>query len=112
MGLHSEKYAKTVYDQVAHDSGQAGFGDSSIALFGKPGTGKFEFVLTGRHCTRRCDGDSVEGTAFGGPIFYGHAAEGFVEHPDHPLRVVPGAGIQNHLSIRVLAFVVRLDHRR
>ena len=84
MGLHSEKYAKTVYDQVVHDSGQAGFGDSSIALFGKPGTGKFEFVLTGRHCTRRCDGDSVEGTAFGGPIFYGHAAEGFVEKPHHP----------------------------
>ena len=69
MGLHSEKYAKTVYDQVLHDSGQAGFGDSSIAIFGKPETGKFEFVLTGRHCTRRCDGDSVDGTAFGGPIF-------------------------------------------
>lgn len=33
----------------------------------------FEFVLTGRHCTRRCDGDSVEGAAFGGPLFYGHA---------------------------------------
>ena len=54
MGLHSEKYAKTVYDQVVHDSGQAGFGDSSIAIIGKPGTGKFEFALTGRHCTRRC----------------------------------------------------------
>jgi hypothetical protein len=84
MGLHSDEYAKTVYDQVVHDSGQAGFGDSSIALFGKPGSGKFEFVLTGRHCTRRCDGDSVEGAAFGGPIFYGHAAEGFVEKPHHP----------------------------
>jgi len=84
MGLHSDQYAKAVYNQVVHDSGQAGFGDSSIALFGKPGTGKFEFVLTGRHCTRRCDGDSVDGTAFGGPIFYGHAAEGFVEKPDHP----------------------------
>ena len=84
MGLHSDQYAKTVYDQVVHDSGQAGFGDSSIALFGKPGSGKFEFVLTGRHCTRRCDGDSVEGAAFGGPIFYGHAAEGFVEKPHHP----------------------------
>ena len=33
MSLHSEKYAKTVYDQVVHDSGQAGFGDSSIAIF-------------------------------------------------------------------------------
>jgi hypothetical protein len=84
MGIHSEEYAETVYKQVEHDSGKEGFGGSSIALFGEPGTGKFEFVLTGRHCTRRCDGDSVEGTAFGGPIFYGHAAKGFNEKPDHP----------------------------
>jgi hypothetical protein len=26
----------------------------------------------------------VEGAAFGGPIFYGHAAQGFSERPDHP----------------------------
>ena len=84
MGLHSPEYAEKVMDQVIHDSGEAGFGDSSIALFGEPGTGKFEFVLTGRHCTRRCDGDSVEGAAFGGPIFYGHAAKGFYEKADHP----------------------------
>ena len=32
MGLHSDQYAKAVYNQVVHDSGQAGFGDSSIAL--------------------------------------------------------------------------------
>lgn len=84
MGIHSEEYADTVYKQVEHDSAKEGFGGSAIALFGEPGTGKFEFVLTGRHCTRRCDGDSVEGTAFGGPIFYGHAAKGFNEKPDHP----------------------------
>ena len=84
MGLHSEEWAKKVYGQVEHDGG---FGDSSIAIFGEPGTGKFEFVLTGRHCTRRCDGDSVEGAAFGGPIFYGHAADGFDEKPDHPNNV-------------------------
>src|SRR5688572_30867247 len=84
MGIHSEEYAETVYKQVEHDSGKEGFGGSSIAVFGEPGTGKFEFVLTGRHCTRRCDGDSVEGAAFGGPIFYGHAAKGFYEKPDHP----------------------------
>jgi hypothetical protein len=87
LGLHSPEYAATVLKQVEHDSGKAGFGSSSIALFGEPGTGKFEFVLTGRHCTRRCDGDSVEGTAFGGPIFYGHAAQGFNEKPDHPGNV-------------------------
>jgi hypothetical protein len=85
LGLHSPEYAEKVMQQVKHDSGKEGFeGGASVALFGEPGTGKFEFVLTGRHCTRRCDGDSVEGTAFGGPIFYGHAAEGFNEKPDHP----------------------------
>ncbi|MFT4550339.1 MAG: hypothetical protein ACI9MB_004316, partial [Verrucomicrobiales bacterium] len=84
LGLHSEGWAEKVYGQVEHDGG---FGESSIAIFGEPGTGKFEFVLTGRHCTRRCDGDSLEGAAFGGPIFYGHAAEGFEEKPGHPGNV-------------------------
>lgn len=83
LKAHSEEYAETVLKQVEHDSGRAGFGDSSIALFGDPGNGQFQFVLTGRHCTRRIDGDSVAGKAFGGPIFYGHAAEGFREGPDH-----------------------------
>ena len=84
LGLHSPEYAETVYRQVEHDSGKEGFGTCAIALFGNPGTGKFEFVLTGRHCTRRCDGDSVDGEAFGGPIFYGHAAKSANEPADHP----------------------------
>lgn len=83
MGLHSEQYAEEVLGQVAHDSGKAGFGASSVAIFGEPGKGKFQFVLTGRHCTRRCDNNSVPGVAFGGPIFYGHAAKSFDEEPDH-----------------------------
>lgn len=81
LKLHSPEYAGKVLDQVEHDGG---FNKGSIALFGEPGSGKFEFVYTGRHCTRRCDGDSVEGVAFGGPIFYGHAARGFHEEPTHP----------------------------
>ena len=88
LGLHSEEYAEQVVKQVDHDSGgSGGLSKSSLALFGEPGTGKFQFVLTGRHCTRRCDGDSVAGAAFGGPIFYGHAAQGFNEKPDHPGNV-------------------------
>jgi hypothetical protein len=83
-GLHSPEWADKVLAQVDHDGG---FHLSSIAIFGTPGTGKFEFVLTGRHVTRRCDGDSVEGTAFGGPIFYGHAAEDFYESERHPGNV-------------------------
>lgn len=84
-GLHSEEYKKEVWRQFDQDNkGDGGFGSASIAIFGEPGSGKYEFVLTGRHCTRRCDGDSAVGTAFGGPIFYGHAAKGFYEKPDHP----------------------------
>ena len=87
-GLHSEEYAKQVMQQVEHDNGEKGFGGCAIALFGEPGTGKFEFVLSGRHVTRRCDGDSVEGAAFGGPIFYGHqAGDDFDEKPTHPGNV-------------------------
>jgi hypothetical protein len=83
-GLHSPEYAERVMEQVKHDGDGDFEAETSVALFGEPGTGKFEFVLTGRHCTRRCDGDTVEGAAFGGPIFYGHAAQSFNEKADHP----------------------------
>ena len=84
IGIHSPDYAATVMKQVEHDNEEGGgFGSCAIALFGEPGTGKFEFVFTGRHVTRRCDGDSVEGAAFGGPIFYGHAALSDNEKKDH-----------------------------
>ncbi len=94
-GLHSESYREKVRQQFTHDNmnrknptADAAFGSASVALFGAPGTGQFEFVFTGRHCTRRCDGDSVEGAAFGGPIFYGHqAGESFDEAADHPGNV-------------------------
>lgn len=84
-GLHNPEFFDKVMYHMREDDG--GLGNYSIALFGTPGTGKFEFVLTGRHCTSRCDGDSVEGVAFGGPIFYGHASMNFNEAPDHPKNV-------------------------
>ena len=87
MKLHSTEYADKVLHQVKSDSGSKGLETCSVAMFGNPGTGKFEFVITGRHMTRRCDGDSVDGTAFGGPIFYGHASRGFNEKPNHPGNV-------------------------
>jgi len=80
-GLHNPEFLDKVLYHVQEDGG--GIGNYSVALFGEPGSGLFEFVLTGRHCTIRCDGDSVEGAAFGGPIFYGHASQTFNEKPDH-----------------------------
>lgn len=68
--------------QLEDDTG--GFGhDQSVALIGEPGSGKFQFLLTGRHMTLRCDGDSAEHVAFGGPIFYGHDTGGGTEDKDH-----------------------------
>jgi len=68
--------------QLEDDTG--GFGhDQSIALIGEPGSGRFQFLLTGRHMTLRCDGDSADHVAFGGPIFYGHDAGGFNEEAGH-----------------------------
>jgi len=68
--------------QLEDDTG--GFGhDQSIALLGEPGSGAFQFLLTGRHMTLRCDGDSAAHVAFGGPIFYGHDAGGFNEEQGH-----------------------------
>lgn len=59
--------------QTEYDDG--GFQAYSVAVFGEPGSGKFQWELTGRHLTMRADGDSVDKAAFGGPIVYGHGEE-------------------------------------
>src|SRR5262249_40033206 len=61
--------------------------EHSLAIFGKPGDGQFEMVITGRHMTLRADGNSTSGAAFGGPIFYGHQGKKFNEDADHPDNV-------------------------
>ncbi|MDA1230913.1 MAG: DUF3500 domain-containing protein [Planctomycetota bacterium] len=72
--------------QLKDDVG--GFGNhQSIAIFGNPGTDKFEFVLASRHMTLRCDGKSAEHVAFGGPILYAHEGEDLYEKPSHPSNV-------------------------
>ena len=74
-GITSEDGYERFTHQMTVD--YQGFEQYHIALFGEPGTDKpFEWVCTGRHETLRADGNSVEGCAFGGPIFYGHDATG------------------------------------
>ena len=65
-GAGYERFLK----QMEEDAG--GFGNYSMAIFGQPGSGKFQWEMTGWHLTLRADGDSVENAAFGGPIVYGH----------------------------------------
>lgn len=84
-GIFQPEWHARIDQQLKDDAG--GYGRSqSIALFGTPGEGPFQFVMTGRHMTIRCDGNSAEHVAFGGPIFYGHAGscpDNFHEGPNH-----------------------------
>ncbi|HLJ11311.1 MAG TPA: DUF3500 domain-containing protein [Planctomycetaceae bacterium] len=86
LSLYNPDWHERIFKQLRDDAD--GYGkQQTIAIFGTPGSGKFEFVMTGRHLTIRCDGDSTEHVAFGGPIFYGHAASGFNETVGHPGNV-------------------------
>ncbi|WP_437201753.1 DUF3500 domain-containing protein [Planctomicrobium sp. SH664] len=89
-GLYNPEWTDRIRQQLRDDAG--GYGKSqTIAIFGKPGSDRFEFVMTGRHLTVRCDGNTTDHVAFGGPIFYGHASKGspdaFNELPNHPGNV-------------------------
>ncbi len=84
--LYNKDWHDRIRKQLQDDAG--GYGkQQTIAIFGKPGSEKFELVMTGRHLTIRCDGNTTEHVAFGGPIFYGHAASGFTEKVNHPDNV-------------------------
>jgi hypothetical protein len=85
-GIISPEWHQRIDKQLEDDAG--GYGEqNSIAIFGEPGSNQFQFVMTGRHMTIRCDGNTADHVALGGPIFYGHAAESFNEGPTHPGNV-------------------------
>ena len=58
--------------QMLDDAG--GIGGYHVAVFGQPGSGKFQWEMSGAHMTIRADGERADNTAFGGPIVYGHSA--------------------------------------
>jgi hypothetical protein len=58
LGMTNPDWHQGWDQQLKDDVG--GFGKrQSIAIFGKPGTNQFEFVLASRHMTLRCDGNSA-----------------------------------------------------
>lgn len=58
--------------------GSGSFEGLGAVVFGDPSEGKpFNFVFSGHHLTIRCDGNSEPGTAFGGPMYYGHSVMGY-----------------------------------
>lgn len=100
--IHPEWYARVV-QQLRDDTGGQPWGSAqSIAIFGTPGSENFEFVMTGRHMTIRADGNTAPHVAFGGPIFYGHAASGFNERVGHPGNVYWEQGRRANQLYRIL----------
>jgi hypothetical protein len=100
-GLINPEWYGRFLKQIKDDTyGQDWGEEQSIALFGAPQAGPFQFVLTGRHMTLRADGGSEGRMAFGGPILYGHAADGLAtETPNHPGNVFwPQAEAANRVS--------------
>lgn len=69
----SEEGYERLKQQMNDDDG--GLDEYSVAVFGNPAAGDFQWMLTGRHLTLRADGDSVPKTAFGGGVVYGHGEE-------------------------------------
>src|SRR5262249_47847855 len=54
------------------------FESAGCLIFGEPAPGKkFSLVFVSHHLTVRCDGNSEEQTAFGGPLYYGHSPSGY-----------------------------------
>lgn len=87
-GVFNPDWHAKFFKQLKDDTDGKPWGaDQNIAIFGKPGTNQFEFVMTGRHMTIRADGNSESHVALGGPIFHGHAASGANEKVHHPGNV-------------------------
>lgn len=68
------------YDRISRRGkwdNSGAFENNGIAIFGDPsGKDPFSWVFAGHHLTLRCDGNSQPNTAFGGPMYYGHSANG------------------------------------
>ncbi len=71
-----EGYKRLSRNEKFDNSGS--FESSGALIYGEPVEGKkFSLVFSSHHLTVRCDGNSEEATAFGGPLYYGHSPKGF-----------------------------------
>lgn len=71
------------YRQLSRDKkfdNTGSFESAGCLIYGEPAEGKkFSLVFTSHHLTVRCDGNSEEKTAFGGPLYYGHSPSGYAK---------------------------------
>ena len=77
-------WPEKLMQQAEDDTGRPWGGDQSVAIFGIPGSPRFQCVITGFHLTLRTGSDPDSLTAFGGAISHGHQPSGFYEEVGHP----------------------------
>lgn len=70
--------------QAKDDTGQHWTEDRKIAIFGTPGSGPCQCVISGFHLTFRAGRASDSPVAFGGALSHGHQPSGFHEKVGHP----------------------------
>jgi hypothetical protein len=75
-----EKLARQAQD----DTGKPWKQDRKIAIFGTPGSGRCQCVISGFHLTFRAGSAAAGHAAFGGALCHGHQPSGFHEKPGHP----------------------------
>jgi hypothetical protein len=56
--------------------GSKAFENCGANLFGAT-SDRYTWVFSGHHLTIRCNGNTEEGVAFGGPLYYGHSPNGY-----------------------------------
>lgn len=115
---------ETGYKQLSRNGkfdNSGSFEAAGALIYGEPAEGKkFSLVFASHHLTLRCDGNSEESTAFGGPLYYGHSPSGYattnVFHPQTKIvtelfgaldekqrktAVMPGKWIDEHGKMKV-----------
>lgn len=76
-------WTEKLHQQAKDDTGRLWLQDRRIAIFGTPGNGLCQCVISGFHLTFRA-GQGPSGVAFGGALSHGHQPSGFHEKPGHP----------------------------
>jgi hypothetical protein len=95
-------WPEKLHQQARDDTGMSWTQDRKIAIFGTPGSGKCQCVISGFHLTFRAGRDRQSGVAFGGAICHGHQPSGFNEKPGHPGNIFWYQARQAHKVYQIL----------
>jgi len=86
-GLINPDWYTKFMKQLKDDTGNKPWGADNRSPFSASRRREVRICHHRPHHTLRADGNTEAHVAFGGPIFYGHAASGFNEKADHPGNV-------------------------